>query len=327
MTIIIITVVLAVIVRGWWVLPAGVLAYLFLHTAKRCGIIALLAFAFTVQGQQYNAYGLHLLTDAQVEAVAGAAPLTDIRFGGEEYTAHGGVDADKAVKFARLSGATIHLVAPEAYDRFHEVYGALRPYVSSEVTYGNEPWLDVKYGPFNDLFNYIFNRRRYTQNEANHYYKQGQAYAREGQAFKAYMRSKGHDIRLILNVPLPQSEALRGFLKGCAGAADKASIHIYGKPNEGDYLSKLSMWVNEVKAYGWEVMVGEFNGIFLHEHRELKGTAKHRQMEADILRLLSGKGIREVYHFTYVANAHMMRWSNPPIYHRWIVSDENVVTE
>ena len=270
---------------------------------------------------QYNAYALDQLSDSQLVQLASVVDSgTVIRIGGEEYE-HKDYDVNPILDFAEMIDGQVAFMAGD-YDPVFK-YGLFGDRVSPEVTFKNEQWWEIEKWSYvrRDFWTYLFDRQRY-------YRKQADSHVSEALAFLQEMQGAGHDVSLILNVPLPENKFLLAYLDQVSKhpEIEKVSIHIYGKWKEGDYLQKLNSWLETITSYGWEVMVGEMSGLFNHaEGRELKNTDLHKNMHRAILDSLWAHGITEVYFFTLVATQESLNWPNPMIYNRWEVGDDYVL--
>lgn len=291
------------------------------YTAKRLGLLAIVLLSFSAQGQGYNAYALHILTDEQTEALIEVLPrgLT-YRLGGEEYTNHYTPDkafVERMKMVAERTGGKVHVVCPEE-GGCAELYGLFAEVAEPVVTYGNEYWFDLEQPGrvFKDLWTYLFNRQNYYRKGAREY-MEGAAKAEQE------LRAAGHMVEVTVNAPLPQNNNLKAFADEVKKSPYRLDLHIYGKPWERDYLLKLTAWMDYFR--GHSILIGEFAPVELKTRPDLKGSDTESTYRWAILRLLAERGITEVYDFTLVANDHMMRWSNAPVYHRYLVTDENVV--
>ena len=270
---------------------------------------------------QYNAYMVDQLTANEVVLLSEVvAPGTVIRMGGEEYE-HSDYDVSRVLDFVALIDGRVSYMAGDHNPVTK--YGEFGDYALSEVTYRNEQWNDIETWSWirRDFWTYLFNRQTY-------YRKHADRHVREADSYLGEMLDAGHDVTLIINVPLPQNKYLSAYLDQIAThqSIDKVSIHVYGKWLEADYLDKLDFWLDTVTGYGWEVMVGEMSGLFNHkEGRELKNSDTHKTMHNEIMAKLYKYDITEVYFFTLCASAESLKWTNPPIYHRYQLGD--IVTD
>jgi len=272
---------------------------------------------------QYNAYAVDDLSQREMEQLATVVPQgTVIRMGGEEYE-HRDYSTSKVLEFTNLISGSVSFMSGD-FDNVTK-YAELGSHARSEVTFKNEQWLEIEEWRYikNDFWTYLLHRERYYRNHA-------QRHISEANAFLEEMRNAGHDVTLVINVPLPQNRNLAAYLNEVSkhNEITKVSIHVYGKWKESDYFTKLRSWLEIIKSYGWDVMCGEMSGLFNHkEGRELKNSDLHRDMHTAIVSTLLAYGITEIYYFTLCANEESLQWKNPQIYNRWLVGDDFVNDE
>lgn len=298
-------------------------------------IVGVLCLALAIQGQHshYNSFALHKMTDAEIVRLGEylADDSITIRLGGEEVEEHEPLNLEiirKHQLFSEVANVKeIHLLASGDYKSkgFVNYYKALKPYgVSNRVTYKNEIWFEIEQWQNirKDLWTYIFRKEQY-------YQKAALQYALEAREFGAYMASHGEDVLVVLNVPLPQNRNFRAFNKALLGLGfTVVDVHAYGKWKEMDYIEKLDKWLSEIRSQGFKIFIGEHNGLANHnEGRHLKGGLIHLKMHRDMMTVYAKHGIDEVYQFTLCASAEHLNWQNPPIYHRYVVTDSGVVDE
>lgn len=298
-------------------------------------IVGVLCLALAIQGQHshYNSFALHKMTDSEVVRLAeylSDSPI-DLRLGGEEIEVHEPLNLEIVRKhqlfYDKGNVRSIHLLASGDYEKqgFINYYKALKGYgVSDRVTFKNEIWFEIEqwHNIRKDFWTYLFNKPKY-------YEKAALQYALEAREFGAYMAGHGEDVLVVLNIPLPQNRNFKAFNKALVGLGFKeVDVHAYGKWTEMDYIEKLDGWFAEIRSQGFNVFVGEHNGLANHRKgRELKGGLIHMKLHKDMMAVYSKHGIDEVYQFTLCANDEMMRWANPMIYHRYLVTDSSVVDE
>lgn len=278
----------------------------------------------------YNLYGLHFLSQYQTDALAERMPKgLKYRLGGQEYTEHYYPTTEflsRLKKFLKDVDGTVLITANEDFvskDPAH-IYNSLINYTTDEVIFGNEYWFDIEKfeNIIKDLFTYLFNKKEY-------YRKGAKKYVEDGYRMVEYMRSKGLDVKPIFNTPLPQNQFLSTFcVQVKSMTTEKLSIHVYGKPWEHGYFNKLASWLSFYSNR--ETICGEFNGIALHEiknYEDYKNKPVHYEFNSATLQLLANRGITDYYYMNLCANEHMLRFSNPPVYYRYLVKDNYQITE
>ncbi len=290
---------------------------------KVIGISILLLFGVSQCIGQYNVYALDKLTAPERTQLAEYLPDgIAYRLGGEEYEHH--TYTTKSIEaingFVQDANGTISMVAGKDWENALTAFEALG--ASHEVTYGNEqyllfPWSVIR----SDFWTYLTNKEKF-------YRKQADKHVKEAKRFKAFMAKNGHKIRLIINVPLPQNKFLKAYLNQVAKHdIDKVSIHVYGKPEESNYLQKLEKWIAQITAYDWEVMAGEVSGVAVHLYPNLKNSLTMRDLHDGIYSLFNRYKITESYYFTLCYNEKMSKWQNAPTYPRYYVTGNGVIDE
>lgn len=308
-------------------------------------IVGVLCLALLVQGQHsyYNSFALHKMTDAEIVRLGEylADDSITIRLGGQEIEHHEPLDLETIRKYQLFSRTAnvkeIHLLASGDYEKrnFASYYKALKGYgVSNRVTFKCEIWFDAQEPRMTprEWWNALWGGKNY-QNRVLKYWRDfAKQYAKDANEFREYMAAHGEDVIVALNIPLPQNQNFKAFNSALIGLGfDIVDIHAYGKWKEvggNDYVTKLDNWLSEIRAMGFDIFIGEHNGLANHhEGRELKNTSTHYILHDKMMDVYEKHGITEVYQFTLCANEEMMRWQNPMIYHRFLVTDSGVIDE
>lgn len=298
-------------------------------------IVGVLCLCLGIQAQHshYNSFALHKMTDAEIVRLGEylADDSISVRLGGEEIEVHEPLNLEiirKHQLFSEVANVKeIHLLASGDYEKrdFIKYYRALKGYgVSSRISFKNEIWFEIEQWQNirKDIWTYLFNREKY-------YQKAAVKYATDARRFQSYMASHGENVQVVLNIPLPQNRNFKAFNRALVGLGfTEASVHVYGKWKEIGYADKLDGWLGEIKSQGFKPFIGEHNGLANHsEGRHLKNSLVHLKMHNDMMNVYAKHGIAEVYQFTLVNSHRHLNWANPPIYHRFLVTDTSVIDE
>lgn len=285
----------------------------------------------------YNAYALNKLSDSETltlaRYLAEHEPGKLYRFGGEEFENETFDNVGKYLNFLTVSKATgVALLAPADYEAkdFSGVYAkfAQTGILSDKVTFLNEQWFEYTDWSYvsRDLFNYVFNKVKYYQNRADDYMK-------DASDFLVYMSSKGYPVKLVVNVPLAENKFFRAYTDRLKTyPIEYVDIHVYVKPDEvawtgsKNYWNKLESWLRVIDSYGWEVMAGEVSGFWI-THPQLKNSLIQKNNQEKLIQKLTEHGITETYLFTLAENEQMTKWSNEPIFPRFLIRNGECIDQ
>ena len=196
------------------------------------------------------------------------------------------------------------------------------------IEYENELFLNAKPKTFRDFFDLIFSPQKFYKRLANNHAKGSLELLND-------LESNGIDAydRLVMNVPAMNTENkdFRAYTSTLSNYnhIKVVDVHIYAKHRESDYFDKLQNNLEYIKAFGWEVVCFEMNGLWHGGAKrydlDLINTAKHKEMHENTMALLNAYGVDEVLVFTLVGNEQTQSWKNAPYFNAYTVNGTDMV--